>query len=162
MLPAPSQLDPNLDIRSLATNLRAPFSPDTLVELRRRVVARLEFRPCRKEAKDHEKSIRFKRTAAKILADGFVYQGKAAADLTVAFLALCAAAGIEARFVALKDGSRDHCAAEALLPDGWYAFDVAAPWAAPRKGDVSDIRPLESWKLRAKGPDAWSVGLGAA
>lgn len=159
MSSAPSQLEPNLDIRALATNLRTPFTAETLQEVRKRLVARLAFRPCRKEAKDHERSIRWKRTAAQILADGYVYQGKASTDLVVAFCALCRAAGMETRFVKVRFGSKENAVAEILLPGGWHAFDVADPAAAPKKQEITAAAPFGPWTLWKKGRDAWDLGL---
>lgn len=156
---APSQLEANLDIRSLVTNLRKPFNPETLLEIKRRMLARLSFRPCRKEAKELERAIRWKRTAAQILADGYVYQGKASTDLVVAFCALCRAAGLETRFVKVKFGSKEHVVAEVLLPGGWHAFDVADPTAAPKKQEITASAPFGPWTLWKKGRDAWDLGL---
>ena len=57
----------------------------------------LARKPYNNETKAHEAEIRWRRTADQILRDEWVYQGKSCTDLTIVYIALCNARGLETR-----------------------------------------------------------------
>lgn len=133
-----------------------------LVALRDRLQNALEFRPYSKETQKHADSIQWKRTASEILKDGYVYEGKACSDLTIVFLALCKAAGVEGQIVKLisLDKQKTHSIAEVKLPDGWYRLDIASEDSVPFKGRLTnDSIWNKEYKVWEKGRDVWDLGL---
>jgi transglutaminase-like putative cysteine protease len=121
--------------------------------------SRLVVRPYDSSAQESEKLIRWKRTAAEILQDGYVYSGKACTDLTVLFIALCRALNLETNFVKLKKENKVHSVAEVKLASGWYIFDVADRTSQPVPGIITAEQPYQGWQLWQKGRDAWDLGL---
>ena len=119
----------------------------------------IEVRPYNEQTKDHEKSIRWKRTAVQILDDGYVYCGKACTDLVVLFLAICNSLNLETRFVKLKKKKWCILVSEIKLEDGWYIFDVSNENNVPLKGEITEENPYKNWKLWKKGRDAWDIDL---
>ena len=154
-----SQIEPTEQIRSLVADVSFPVTPERLMEIKKEMYRRLEIRPYNDATKDHEKSIRWKRTAGEILNDGYVYNGKACTDLVVLFLSLCLALGLNTRFVKLKKEKMIHSVAEIKLEDGWYIFDIAHQNDVPTKGEITEGAPYGEWKLWKKGRDAWDLGL---
>ena len=109
-----------------------------------------------------ERRIRWRRTADRILEDGYVYKGKACTDVTVGFQALCEARGYKTRFVKVKrkEGGEIHSMAEVEFGDGWYLVDVqSASRGGIRKGELKKGEEVRGWELWRKGRDAWDLGL---
>lgn len=154
-----SQIETSKILQEFVSDITKPFTTETLVEVRGRVYMRVEIRPYNESTKEHERSIRWKRTASQILEDGYVYRGKSCTDLSVLFIALCKTLGLETRFVKLKKDNKTHSIAEIKLDDGWYTFDISSPTSVPRKGEVSKDASYEGWQLWKKGRDAWDIGL---
>jgi hypothetical protein len=133
-----------------------------LVTLRNRLQNALEFRPYKKETQKHADGIQWKRTASEILRDGYVYKGKACSDLTIVFLSLCKAAGIDGQLVKLRsiDKKKTHSIAEVKLSDSGYRLDIASKDSVPFKGRLTDDsvwnKEYKAWK---KGRDVWDLGL---
>jgi hypothetical protein len=111
--------------------------------------------------------IRWRRTGAQILEDGYVYQGKACTDLVVSFTTLARAGEIKnTKFVKLKNVETGmvHSVGEFELNNGWYTFDVANNKAIPIKGEISEGvqfggPPNGPYLLWKKGRDSWDLGL---
>ncbi len=154
-----SQLEPSAKIRELIADIKKPITPDKLKQIKERLDLKIELRPYNESTREHEKAIRWRRTASQILQDGFVYEGKACTDQVVLFLAFCQALELETRFVKIKKGEMVHSVAEIKLSDGWYVFDVSGKSTAPIKGEITDETPYKDWQLWRKGRDAWDLGL---
>lgn len=154
-----SQTEPSEKIVSLVADKKFPITVSDLIDIRNRIYDEIEIRPYNDQTKDHEKSIRWKRTAAEILNDGYVYQGKACTDLVVLFLAICNSLGLKTRFVKLKKEGCVHSVAEVKLEDDWYIFDVSNKNNTPLKGEVTEENPYQDLTLWKKGRDAWDIGL---
>jgi len=137
-------------------------TPEDLIVLRDKIFSHLEFRPYNEETKSHADSIQWKRTASEIIKDGYAYQGKACSDLTIIFLALCKAAGVEGLLVKLKslDDKKTHSIAEVNLNGNWYRMDVSNKDSRPFAGQLTDEsiwnRNYKVWK---KGRDVWDLEL---
>lgn len=153
------QIEVTREIASLVSDIHKPINPEKLVAMRDEMYSKLEIRDYNDSTAEHEKSIRWKRTAAQILSDGYVYQGKSCTDLVVLFITLCNALGLETRFVKLKKREMVHSIAEVKLEDGWYIFDVSNQNNLPIKGEVTKENPHKDWELWKKGKDAWDLGL---
>ncbi|MDP3763952.1 MAG: transglutaminase domain-containing protein [bacterium] len=154
-----SQIESSDKIKNLVTDKTLTITAADLIEIRDRIYKEIEFRPYNDQTKDHEKSIRWKRTAAQILDDGYVYSGKACTDLVVLFLAICRSLNLETRFVKLKKENMVHSVAEIKLEDGWYIFDISNKNNAPLKGEITEKNPYKDWELWKKGKDAWDIDL---
>ena len=154
-----SQIEPSEKIVKLVTGKVPPISVSDLVDIRDRIYKVIEIKPYNEHTKEHEKSIRWKRTATQVLDDSYVYEGKSCTDLVVLFLALCHALNLETRFVKLKKERMVHSVAEIKLEDGWYIIDVSHKDSVPLKGEVTDENPYKDWNLWKKGRDAWDLNL---
>mgnify|MGYP001614134247 FL=1 len=154
-----SQIESSKKIIELVADKTSLISTIDLIDIRNRMYKEIEVRPYNEQTKDHEKSIRWKRTAAQILDDGYVYCGKACTDLVVLFLAICNSLNLETRFVKLKKEKMVHSVAEIKLEDGWYIFDVSNENNIPLKGEITEENPYKNWKLWKKGRDAWDIDL---
>lgn len=160
----PSQIEPTDNIYRLLADweMKNIRTVDDLILLRDRMFSVLEFRSYDVSTKEEEKQIRWKRTGAQILEDGYVYQGKACTDLVVAYLALAKTGGIkDARFVKVKNYETGaiHSVAELRLENDWYIFDVDNKNALPTKGKIEKDVPWNGFLLWKKGRDAWDLGL---
>ena len=155
-----SQIETTLQIKAFVEGISLPVTKESLIEIRNRMYSVLEIKPCDDEASsEHEKSIRWKRTAGQILEDGYVYEGIACTDQVVLFIALCHALRLETRFVKIKKTGMVHSVSEIKLDDGWYIFDVSNINNIPIKGEITAETPYRDWQLWKKGRDAWDLGL---
>lgn len=135
---------------------------DDLIVLRDKIQNTLENRPYNDETREHADSIQWRRTASEIIKDGYVYDGKSCSDLSLVFLTVCRAAGIEGHLVKLvnTDNNETHSIVEVKLSDDWYRFDPSVPKAEPRQGQLSDANiKNKQWKVWARGKDLWELGL---
>ncbi len=154
-----TQLESSENIKKLVAGIEKPITMEKLIELRDLMYSKLEILPYNETTVEQEKSIRWKRTAAQIFEDGFVFSGKACTDLVVSFLALCQTFELETRFVKVKNEKMVHSVAEIKLNDGWYIFDVSTKTGIPIKGEITKENPYKNWQLWKKGRDAWDLGL---
>ena len=157
-----NQIEPNNKVRKMLSDwgLSHIHTPDDLVNLRTKMMSVLTFRPYHNETKNGERKIRWKRTGAQILEDGYVYQSKACTDLVVAFITLSRVINASTRFVKLKSPSgKVHSLGEFKLVDGWYIFDVASTNSVPIKGEITKNNPWGEYFLWKKGRDSWDLGL---
>ena len=125
-----SQIEPTDSVRKMLVDWSLPKinTTEDLVTLRNRLFSHLVFRPYNDVTKEEEKKIRWRRTGAQVLEDGYVYQGKACTDLVVSFTTLAKAGGVkDTKFVKLKniETGMVHSVGEFELSDGWYTFDAA-------------------------------------
>lgn len=141
-------------------------TPEDLVSLRTLIQKSLEFRPYNKQTKKHADSIQWKRTASQILQDGYVYKGKACSDLSIVFLALCKAAGVEGFLVKLirLDKKSTHSIVEVKLKDNWYRLDITMTDSVPFEGQLAPDQVWNKgwqggWKVWKRGRDVWDLGL---
>lgn len=141
-------------------------TPDDLVKLRTLIQKSLEFRPYNKQTKKHADSIQWQRTASQILQDGYVYKGKACSDLSIIFLSLCKAVGIEGFLVKLRtlDKKNTHSIVEVKLKDGWYRLDITMTDSVPFKGQLAPDQIWNKgwqggWKVWKRGRDVWDLDL---
>jgi hypothetical protein len=137
-------------------------TPEDLIVLRDKIFSHLEFRPYNEETKAHANSIQWKRTASEIIKDGYVYEGKACSDLTIVFLALCKAAGIEGLLVKLKslDDKKTHSIAEVNLNGTWYRMNVSNKDSLPFAGQLTEESIWnKNYKVWKKGRDVWDLEL---
>ncbi|MFZ4648706.1 MAG: transglutaminase domain-containing protein [Patescibacteria group bacterium] len=153
-----SQIETTIIIKDLVKDIKSPITTDSLINIRDLMYSKITIRPYNDSTKDHEKEIRWKRTASEILQDGYVYSGKACTDLTVLFIALCKALGLETNFVKVTNDAKVHSIAEVKLDGSWYIFDVSRR-NIPFKGSLTNESPYLNWKLWKKGGDAWDLGL---
>ena len=149
-----SQIESEENIKNFVLNTEIKTHND-LLKLRDKLMSVLEIRPYNDETKEHERQIRWRRTASEVLKDGYVYQGKSFTDLVLTFLALCKAKNLETKFVKLKFDKYIHSVAEIKLQDGWYNFDVAKKDSIPQKGQIKE----DDTRLWKKGMDSWDLGL---
>jgi len=155
-----SQIETTEEIKKLVSDVKQPITSNVLVDIRDLMYSRILIRPYDDSTKEHEKSIRWKRTADQILKDGYVYNDKACTDVTVLYIALCKTLGLETNFVKLKKDKTIHSVAEIKLIDGWYIFDVSNTKNTPVKGEITkDFPYYKDWQLWQKGRDAWDLGL---
>jgi Transglutaminase-like superfamily len=155
----PSQIETTEKIKALVKNIKTPVTPEGLVEIKKIIYAAVKFLPYGDETKNDEALIRWKRTAAQILEDGYVYSGKACTDIVIIFLAFCRALGLETRFVKVKNDKTVHSIAEIKLNDGWYIYNVASKDDRPERGEMVGGEMYKGWRLWKKGRDAWDLGL---
>ena len=166
---SPSQVEANDFILKLLADwqIKNVSTPQKLLTLRNKMFSILTVKPYNDETKDAEKQIRWKRTGAQVLEDGYVYQGKACTDLVIAFIALARAAGVEnTNFVKLKNNNTGmvHSVGEFKLEDGWYIFDIANKNSTPVKGEIKSNVPWGGppngpFLLWKKGGDSWALEL---
>lgn len=106
---------------------------------------------------EKEKKIRWKRTATQLLEDGWVVKGKACTDLTIVFIAVAKAKGLEAKFVKLYSTKRQmlHSAVEIKIDGKRLYLDVANG----RFDDTDKKVIFGEYKVYRKGGDSWSIGL---
>ena len=154
-----NQLEVSDKILELTKNIPLPTTTETLIILKDRIYANISIRPYDDSTKNHEKEIRWKRTATQILEDGFVYDGKFCTDIVIVFLAACNALNLETRFVKLKKEKYVHSVAEVKLDNDWYNFDVSNKTSLPIKGEITLENPYKDWQLWKKGHDAWDLEL---
>jgi len=154
-----SQIEATITVKDLVKDIKSPITVDSLINIRDLIYSRITIRSYDDSVKEHEKEIRWKRTASEIIKDGYVYDGKACTDLTVLFIALCRALGLETNFVKVINDEKVHSIAEVRLNDGWYIFDIANKGSIPLKGVITKESPYKDWKLWKKGRDAWELGL---
>lgn len=159
MINSKSQIESSEKLIKLVADKTPPITVSDLIEIRNRIYKRIEVKPYNEQTKDHEKSIRWKRTAVQIFNDGYVYSGKACTDFVVLFLAICSSLNLETRFVKLKKEKMVHSVAEVKLEDGWYIFDVSNENNIPLKGEITEENSYKDWKLWKKGRDAWDIDL---
>ncbi len=160
-----SQIETNKNILDFLGKTKIS-TPEDLIVLRNKIFSHLEFRPYNDETKAHADSIQWKRTASEIIRDKYVYQGKACSDLTIIFLALCKATGIEGRLVKLKaiDKQKTHSIAEINLNNKWYTFDISSKTSIPIQGELNEnsiyqTQNKTSYKVWKKGRDVWGLKL---
>lgn len=154
-----SQIESSDVVRQMVDDIHAPITPEVLIAIKDRMYSKIQVRPYDNSSQEHEKTIRWKRTATEIVTDGYVYDGKSCTDLVVVFLALCNSLGLQTRFVKLKKEAMVHSIAEVKLDDGWYIFDVSRKTNTPIKGEVTPTNSYADWHLWKKGRDAWDLGL---
>ncbi|MFA5932146.1 MAG: transglutaminase domain-containing protein [Candidatus Paceibacterota bacterium] len=154
-----SQIETTAEINNLIKDIKYPITLSTLIQLRDLIYSKIKIHTYDDSTKEHEKSIRWKRTAAEIIKDGYVYSGKACTDLTVLFIALCRALGLDTNFVKVKKENSVHSVAEIKLDNGWYIFDVSNINNIPINGIITENTPYKDWQLWKKGRDAWDLGL---
>ena len=154
-----SQIEPSEEILLLISQFKSPITKDELLTIRDLIYSKIKIKSYNDISKEHEKSIRWKRTGVEILNDGYVYEGKSCTDFVVLFLTFCNALNLETKFVKLKKEKMVHSVAEINLNDGWYIFDVSKPDNLPVKGQITEANPYKKWGLWAKGRDAWDLGL---
>lgn len=80
-------------------------------------------------------------------------------DVSVLYISLCLALGLDARLVKLKKEHMTHSVVEVLFSDGWYVIDVSNERSKPLKTEITEDNPYYDWTLWKKAPDAWSMGL---
>lgn len=154
-----SQIETTKEIKDIVRGIKHPITPNVLIEIRDLMYSNITMRPYDDTSKKREKIIRWKRTATEILKDGYVYAGKACTDLTVLYVALCKALGLETNFVKVKKDKMVHSVAEIKLGNDWYIFDVSNVKNVPIKGMITKDLPYKDWQLWKKGRDAWDLGL---
>lgn len=132
---------------------------ELLINIRKKVFQSLDFKNYNEKTKEHEKSIRWKRSANEILGQGYVYEGKACTDIIIAFLGLAKAKGLEGKFVKVYNQKYVHSMAEVKIKESWYYYDIASYNSRPKKGKFTKKEEKEGWRLWKKGKDAWSIGL---
>ena len=155
-----SQIEPNAEIFNLVKDIKPPITLEILKNLQNIMFSKLEIHPYNEKTKDHERIIRWKRTASQILKDGYVYEGKACTDLVILFMSMCKALELETRFVKVKKDSTVHSITEIKLNDEWYIFNVSDKNSHPEKGEATEKSPFhKDWVLWKKGRDAWDLGL---
>lgn len=106
---------------------------------------------------EKEREMRWKRTATQILEEGWVVKGKACTDLTIVFIAVAKAKGLEAKFVKVYSTKRKmlHSAVEIKLDGKSVYLDVTNG-----KFDDTDKNVIfEEYKIYKKGRDSWDIGL---
>lgn len=160
-----SQIETTEKIKKLAKEVGPVLTPNDLIKIRDLIYSKLEIRPLDPfdhSIKEQEKLIRWKRTADQILEDGYVYNGKFCTDVTVLFIALCKALGLETNFVKVKKEKMTHSVAEVKINNDWYIFDVSNKAGVPEKGVITEDAPYKDWELWEKGRDAWDLGLSDA
>ena len=156
-----SQVEVDKNVKNFLGNLNVK-SLDDLVILKNKILKSLEFRPYNEITKKYADSIRWKRTASEIIKDGYVYSGKACSDLVVVYIALCKAAGVEARLVKLNTINNDdsHSIVEVKLRGCWYRLDPSSRDSIPFKGALTKKsiwnKKFKVWK---KGRDIWDLGI---
>jgi hypothetical protein len=153
-----SQIETTTTIKNLVKDIKTPITIDSLINLRDLIYSIIVIRPYNDSTKEHEQKIRWKRTATEIIQDAYVYSGKACTDLTLLFIALSKALGLETNFVKVFNDKTVHSIAEVKLADGWYLFDVSRK-NIPVKGFITEDTPYQKWRLWKKGRDAWDLGL---
>ena len=104
-----------------------------------------------------ENPIRWRRTATEILNDGWVAIGKSCTDLTVLFIAIAKAKGLEARFVKAYSTKKRmlHSLVELNIDNKKIYFDAT-------NGKFDDgLKELlfEEYKIYKIGQDSWDIGL---
>lgn len=164
-----SQIEPTESVKKklLDWKVLRIHTPQDLIELRDKLFSNLSFLPYNDSTKNDEKKIRWRRTGAQILEDGYVYSGKACTDLVISFTTLVKAGGVKnTRFVKLKNNITGmvHSVGEFELDDGWYIFDASNSKAVPIKGEISEgvefgDPPNGPYLLWKKGNDSWDLGL---
>ena len=154
-----SQIETSKILQDFISGVSKPITAETLIEIRDKIYTHIKIRPYDETTKEHEKSIRWKRTASQILGDGFVYQGKSCTDLSVLFIAICKILGLDAMLVKLKKDTKTHSIVEVKLEDGWCMFDVSSQTNIPQRGEVTETTPYKGWQLWKKGRDAWDLDL---
>lgn len=156
-----SQTEINQTVLDFLGNLTITILQDLTV-LKDKILNALESRPYNDKTKEHADSIQWKRTASKIIFDGYIYEGKACSDLAIVFLTLCKAAGVDGRLVKLKsiDGKKTHSIAEVNLNSIWYRIDPSARNSVPCEGALTNEsiwgKKFKVWK---KGRDVWDLNL---
>ena len=94
-----SQVEVTCKLVEIAAQMPDVRTPADLGLLRDALLAHLTFRSYNKTSWEHERSIRWKRTATEILSDGWVYEAKGCTDIVIAFIGLCRAKGLATRFI---------------------------------------------------------------
>lgn len=140
--------------------------PDDLVGLIKLVKGALVIKPYNEQTKEHADSIQWKRTAAEIIEDAYVYDGKACSDLVMVLVALCKALGLEANLVKLVNVSKtnSHSIAEVKINGDWYRIDPSFSDPKPFKGRLEPDQIWNKdwdggWRVWRRGEDLWSMGL---
>jgi len=154
-----SQIETTKLIKDIVRDFNGIESPKDLKALRFIMMYNLEVKNYTSRKRRHERKIRWRRTATEIFQDGFVYNDQGEADLVIAYVALCKALGVKARYVTLWSAQDLHTVAEIALGDVWFIYDVAANDAEPVEGIITKKNGFEGWKLWRKGRDAWDIGL---
>ena len=138
-------------------------TPKDLVILKYKIWHYLKFRPYNITTKKDADNLQWKRTAAEIIKDKYVYCGKACSDLAIVFLALCKAVGIKGRLVKLKsidNSNLTHSIVEINLKGSWYRIDPSNKDSTPFKGGLTRKSIWnKKYKVWKKGRDVWDLGL---
>lgn len=156
--PAKTQLEPSEKIMNFINGITLA-SPADLVDLKIKMRHALKVIPYDDTTREREERQRWTRTAAKIFDDGFIFSKNACTDLVILFMGLCAAAGLETRFVKVKkEYPQMHSIAEIKLNGEWYIYDLADN-NNPEKGEIHPNVIYRGWYLWKKGRDSWDVDL---
>lgn len=121
----------------------------------------INFREYNQETQEHERSIRFRRTAEQVLEDGYVYMQKYCTDVVILFQALCEAKGYGTNFIRVKEngGTGIHSMVEVEVPgDGWYKVDPAGGVGIER-GKFKEDEAFGDWTFWKRGRDSWDLGI---
>ena len=155
-----SQVEVTCKLVEIAAQMPDVRTPADLGLLRDTLLAHLTFRSYNKASWEHERSIRWKRTATEILSDGWVYEAKGCTDIVIAFIGLCRAKGLATRFVKVRSNTgKQHSLAEIYHSGTWWLVETVVPGMAPIEGEMKEETQYKIWKLWRKGLDSWSIGL---
>lgn len=104
-----------------------------------------------------ENQIRWRRTATEILNDGWVAIGKSCTDLTVLFIAIAKAKGLQAKFVKVYSTKKKmlHSLVELNPENKKIYFDATNGKFDKGQGDIL----FEEYKIYKIGQDSWDIGL---
>ena len=154
-----SQVEVREIVRKTADEFGQVLNAEDLLRLRDFLFVKIAVRPYNQTTWQHEKSIRWRRTASEILEDGYIYDTKWCTDVVITFCALCRAMNLDTRFLKLvrNDGRATHSAAEIRLTTGWFFFDVAVQGSEPKLWEMDEQAVHGVWRLWGKGRDAWSL-----
>jgi hypothetical protein len=154
-----SQIETTSIIEEIVRDFNGLETPKDLKALRFIMLYNLEVKRYSKRKRRHEQRLRWRRTASEIFNEGFVYNDRGGSDLVIAYIALCKALGVKARYVTLWNEHELHTVAEIALGDSWFIYDVVENDAEPVRGLITRNSGFEGWKLWKKGRDAWDLGL---
>ena len=158
-----NQVEVTPELLHAAAGMTEVRSGHDLGVLRDQLLDRLTSRPYDSFSAGHELSIRWRRTATQIITDGYIYDKKGCTDIVIAYIGLCRAKALQARFVKVRsDSGRTHSLAEVMVEGEWWIVETVARGTEPVCAEITDDKPYKVWQLWRKGNDAWSVGLTAA
>lgn len=154
-----SQVEVTPLVRRVASTVDSITTPGHLTELQHAMLSNLEYCEYTRKTAGREREIRWRRTADEILRDRYVYEGKACTDLTVVFIALCRAHGLEPVFVKVYRTGRVHSLVEVAIGGTWYIYDPSRYRSEPMEGRIEAGTAFQGWTLWRKGRDSWDIGL---